>query len=187
MTYRVYVGIVTALALCKYSLAEWNATEDSANRTVSSCHHHGNQNNCTDSEDFKETGEWNGHFTKCPKDLKHYCIHGACRYIKEQKIPSCRCDRGFIGSRCEYVDLGWQIGEQRQIIIVCVITGLVFLILLIVFICICSHRRYRLCRRRGRRREEPRNGTEKLNMIDTSGAHRALTPDSTETPHTNAV
>ncbi|XP_071400501.1 probetacellulin [Centroberyx affinis] len=182
--HRLYVGILTALALCKYSLAEWNATEESANRTVSSCHHHGDRNNCTDAED---SGQWNGHYSKCPKELKHYCIHGECRYIKEQKAPSCRCEQGFIGSRCEYVDLDWRIGEQRQIIIACVIAGLVFLILLIVFICICSHRRCRLCRQRGRRREEPRNETEKLSMIDTSATHRTLTPDSTEPPHTHAV
>ncbi|KAM4635745.1 probetacellulin [Polymixia lowei] len=184
-TYRLYIGIVTALALCKYSMAEWNATEDSANRTVSSCHHHGNRNNCT--VDSKDTGQWSGHFSKCPKELKHYCIHGVCRYIKEQKVPSCRCEKGYTGSRCEYLDLAWQIGDQRQIIIACVITGLVFLILLIVFICICSHRRYRLCRRRGRQREEPRNGTEKLNMMDTSGTHGTLMPDSTEPLHSNSV
>lgn len=49
-----------------------------------------------------------------------------------------RCQNGFIGPRCEYVDLDWRIGEKRQIIIACIIAGLVFLILLIVFICICS-------------------------------------------------
>ncbi|XP_053196146.1 probetacellulin isoform X3 [Scomber japonicus] len=180
--YRLYVGIVTALALCKYSLAEWNTTEESANRTVSHCHHHGNGDNCTGN-----TGQWNGHFSKCPEDLMHYCIHGECRYIKAQKAPSCRCQHGYIGSRCEYVDLDWRIGEKRQIIIACVIAGLVFLILLIVFICICSHRRCRLWRRRGRRREEPPNGTEKLSMMDTRATHTTITPDLTEPPHTNAV
>ncbi|XP_042252048.1 probetacellulin isoform X1 [Thunnus albacares] len=180
--YRLCVGIVTALALCKYSLAEWNTTDESANRTVSHCHHHGNRDNCTADID---TGQWNGHFSKCPEDLKHYCIHGECRYIQEQKSPSCRCQHGFIGSRCEYVDLDWRIGEKRQIIIACVIAGLVFLILLIVFICICSHRRCRLWRRRGRRREEPRNGTEKLSMMDKT--RTTITPDSTEPPHTNTV
>lgn len=49
-----------------------------------------------------------------------------------------RCEKGYIGSRCEYVDLAWRIGDQRQIIIACVIAALVFLILLITFICICA-------------------------------------------------
>ncbi|XP_051268942.1 probetacellulin isoform X1 [Dicentrarchus labrax] len=185
MVYRLYVGIVTALALCKYSLAEWNTTDESANRTVSHCHHHGNGDNCT--ADTIDTGQWNGHFSKCPEELTYYCIHGDCRYIKEQKAPSCRCHHGYIGSRCEYLDMDLRIGEKRQIIIACVIAGLVFLMLLIVFICFCSHRRFRLCWRRRRRREEPRNGTEKLNMMDTSTTHTPLTEDSTEPPHTNAV
>lgn len=160
---RLYVGLVTALALGKYSLAEWNSTESSANRTVS-CHHHGNVNNCT----VKDTRLWNGHFTKCPVELQHYCIHGTCRYIKEQSAPSCRCDSGFTGSRCEYLDLGWQIGDQKQIIIFCVVAALVLFFLLIVFICLCSHRRYRLCRRRGRQRgEEPWDDPEKFNMLPT--------------------
>lgn len=41
------VFLAAALALCKYSLAEWNATDESANRTVSHCHRHGNRDNCT--------------------------------------------------------------------------------------------------------------------------------------------
>ncbi|XP_045923431.1 probetacellulin isoform X1 [Micropterus dolomieu] len=178
--YRLYLGIATALALCKYSLAEWNATDESANRTVSHCHRHGNRDNCT-------ADTLNGHFSKCPEELTNYCIHGDCRYIKEQKAPSCRCLHGYIGARCEYVDLDSRIGEKRQIIIACIITGLIFLILLIVFICICSHRRCRSCWQRRRRREEPRNGTEKLSMMDTSATHTPLKADSTEQPHTNAV
>ncbi|XP_026212285.1 probetacellulin [Anabas testudineus] len=182
--YRLCVGIVTALALCKYCLAEWNATDESANQTVSRCHHHGHRNNCTEPLD---TESWNRHFSDCPEELKHYCVHGECRYVEDQRAPSCRCQNGFIGPRCEYVDLDWRIGEKRQIIIACIIAGLVFLILLIVFICICSHRRHRLCGRRGRRREEPRNGTEKLSMMNTNATHTTLTPESTELLHTNAV
>jgi len=53
-------------------------------------------------------------------------------------LPSLRCDSGFTGSRCEYLDLGWQIGEQKQIIIVCVVAGLLLFALVIVFICLCS-------------------------------------------------
>ncbi|CAG5867762.1 unnamed protein product [Menidia menidia] len=174
---RLYTGILTALALCKYCRAEWNSTE-SANRTVSLCRLHGNHNNCT------ETGQWHGHFSTCPKELSYYCVHGECRYIKEQKAPSCRCQSGYIGSRCEYVDLDWQIGERRQIIIGCVIAGLVLLMVLIVFICMCPHRRCKLIWRRGRRREKPGNGTEKLSMMDTG---TSVSAETTETTNTNSV
>ncbi|KAF3848563.1 hypothetical protein F7725_015060 [Dissostichus mawsoni] len=114
--YRLYAGVLTALALCKYSLAGSHVTEASANQTVSI----GNGDNGTEST--TDTGQWTGHFSKCPEALTNYCIHGECRYIKEQNAPSCRC---------EYLDLDWRIGEKRQIIIACVIAGLVFLILLI--------------------------------------------------------
>lgn len=129
--------MVTALALCKYSLAELNTTEQPANNTVS-LHHQGNTNNFKDSIETATQAKKSGHFTKCTKELRQYCIHGSCRFVKEQNTPSCRCERGYIGSRCEYVDLASRLGDKRQIIVVCVIAALVFLILLITFICICA-------------------------------------------------
>lgn len=180
---RVFVVILTALVLCKCSQAEWNVTEESANSTVSDCHRHGDRDNCT--ANAEETDPLNGHFSKCPEELSHYCVHGVCRYVTDQKTPSCRCSHGYIGSRCEYVDLDLLIGGRRYIIIGGIIGGLVLLSLLIVFICFCSHRRCRLCwRRRRRRREEPINGTEKVGMMDTDG-HKSL--DSTDPTRTNAV
>ncbi|KAJ3605418.1 hypothetical protein NHX12_027465 [Muraenolepis orangiensis] len=83
-------------------------------------------------------GQWSGHFTKCPERLKHYCIHGSCRYIKEQSATSCRCDVGFMGTRCEHLVLDWQIEKQERIIIICAVAGLVLLILLLICICLCS-------------------------------------------------
>lgn len=49
-----------------------------------------------------------------------------------------RCKSGYMGSRCEYLDLDWRRGEKREIIIVCIIAGLVLLILLIIFVCVYS-------------------------------------------------
>lgn len=49
-----------------------------------------------------------------------------------------RCQIGYIGSRCEYLNLEVQIQAKQRIIITCAIAGLVLLILLVVFICICS-------------------------------------------------
>lgn len=184
--YKLFVGIVTALALCKYSLAEWNTTDEIANRTVSHCHHHGNRHNCTEDTTDKDTDQWAGHFSKCPEELTNYCIHGECHYIKEQKAPSCRCQHGYHGDRCQYLQLP-QDGGQPRIIIACVVAGLVLLILLIIFICLNSHRKCRLCWQRRRQEEEPRNGTEKLAMMDTSTALTALTSDSTEPQQTNPV
>ncbi|XP_037548277.1 probetacellulin [Nematolebias whitei] len=180
--YRLYAGILAALALCKYSLAEWNTTEVPTNRTRPDCHH-GDRSNCAETQ----TDGWSGHFSKCPDELSHYCIHGECRYVLEQNTPSCRCQSNYIGARCEYVDLDWLKGEKRHILIGCVVGGLVLLIALVVFICICSHRRYRRCWQRTRQREEPRNGTEKLSMMNSSATHTTSMEDPAEQTHTNSV
>ncbi|KAG9342592.1 hypothetical protein JZ751_016024 [Albula glossodonta] len=74
-----------ALALCKYSWADWNVTQEPTNESVS-CGPHGNGSNCSDAA---ETAKWSGHFTKCPKEYTHYCIHGECRFVREQNTPSC--------------------------------------------------------------------------------------------------
>ncbi|KAM4719770.1 probetacellulin isoform 2-T2 [Anableps anableps] len=173
----LYVALLTALALWKHCLAEWNTTDGSSNQTASVCHLHGKTDNCTE----KDTGQWNGHFSKCPEELLYYCVHGECRYIKEQKAPSCRCQSQYYGARCEYVNLDWLREDRQRIIIGCTIAGLLFLMILVVSICICSHCRWRLCGQRRRQTEEPRNGTEKHSMLDSS------TPDSAELTHTNSV
>ncbi|KAJ8261531.1 hypothetical protein COCON_G00172540 [Conger conger] len=153
------IAMFTVLALCKQSLAEWNVTQEPANRSVS-CGPHGNKSNCTETV---KTAKWSGHFTKCPKEFRHYCVHGKCRFVREQNTPSCVCPHGYLGSRCEYLDFDLLVGDQRQVIIASVIAVLVFLILLIVLICICAHRN-KLCRRKNRR-EKRENREEGLNMM----------------------
>lgn len=43
--------------------------------------------------DTTDPDELGGHFSKCPDSLKSYCVHGECRYVTEQKAPSCRYSR----------------------------------------------------------------------------------------------
>ncbi|KAJ8393982.1 hypothetical protein AAFF_G00055150 [Aldrovandia affinis] len=177
---RVF-AVFTALALCKYSRAEWNVTQEPANESVS-CGPHGNGSDCTDMAD---TAKWSGHFSKCPKEYRHYCIHGRCRFVKEQNTPSCICPKGYIGSRCEYIDFDSHIGDQRQIIIACVIAALVFLILLIVFICICVHR-HKMCRRK-KRKDKKVEEMEKLKMMSSTSETRESISANAEPSETNAV
>ncbi|XP_029940192.1 probetacellulin [Salarias fasciatus] len=183
---RLCVGLVTALAVWRHCcVAEGNTTQP-ASTAGTRCHRHGDADNCTDAPD----PGWTGHFSQCPDHLRYYCVHGECRYIQEQNAPSCRCDFDYEGHRCEFLRL--PLGpEKQQIIIICTVIGLLLLILIIVFICLSPRRRWRMCWRRGRRREEPRNGTEKLSMMDGAAeTHIALkTLDSREpVPHedTNA-
>lgn len=169
--FTLYVGVLAGLVFC--SEAVWNTTEGPSANTTTECQHHSNQDNCTD------TGQWNGHFSPCPEEFTYYCVHGECRYIKEMKQTSCRCDPGFFGARCELLDIfDKRIAERKRIIIICVIVGLVLLIFFVIFICCLSHRRGRFCKRKRRQRDEPRNGTEKLHMDVTL----SLIPDSTEQP-----
>ncbi|XP_017708468.1 PREDICTED: probetacellulin [Rhinopithecus bieti] len=30
-----------------------------------------------------------GHFSRCPKQYKHYCIKGRCRFVVTEQTPSC--------------------------------------------------------------------------------------------------
>ncbi|XP_075899826.1 probetacellulin isoform X2 [Nelusetta ayraudi] len=80
--YRLYVGIATALALCKYPMAD-QVTDSPANATASVCPPHHNGDNCTD------TDPWEGHFSECPKNLTGFCVHGVCRYLKEHWTAAC--------------------------------------------------------------------------------------------------
>ncbi|KAJ8287303.1 hypothetical protein GJAV_G00050020 [Gymnothorax javanicus] len=88
-----WIAVFAVLFLCKHSCAEWNVTQEPANRSVP-CGPHGNRSNCTE---IITTAKWSGHFTKCPQDYTHYCIHGKCRFVHEQDTPSCICPKGYIG------------------------------------------------------------------------------------------
>ncbi|XP_069486753.1 probetacellulin isoform X3 [Ambystoma mexicanum] len=44
------------------------------------------KDNCTDG---LESAKRRSHFSRCPKEYKHYCVKGKCRYVVEMKKPSC--------------------------------------------------------------------------------------------------
>ncbi|KAJ8338779.1 hypothetical protein SKAU_G00355650 [Synaphobranchus kaupii] len=105
MAYSCRVIVMfTVLALCKYSWAEWNVTQEATNDRNVSCGPHGNgSSNCTE---MAETAKWrSSHFTRCPKEYKHYCIHGRCRFVREQNTPACICPRGYMGSSVGLFDI----------------------------------------------------------------------------------
>ncbi|XP_074147655.1 proheparin-binding EGF-like growth factor [Sminthopsis crassicaudata] len=41
----------------------------------------------------------------CSRKYKDYCIHGACKYVKELRMPSCICQTGYHGERCHGLSL----------------------------------------------------------------------------------
>ncbi|XP_066892349.1 probetacellulin [Kogia breviceps] len=80
-----------------------------------------------------------GHFSRCPKQYKHYCIKGRCRFVVAEQTPSCVCDEGFAGARCERVDLFYLRGDRGQILVICLIAVMVIFIILVVGVCTCCH------------------------------------------------
>ncbi|XP_023493733.2 probetacellulin isoform X1 [Equus caballus] len=92
-----------------------------------------------------------GHFSRCPKQYKHYCIKGRCRFVVAEQTPSCVCDEGYAGARCERVDLFYLRGDRGQILVICLIAIMVIFIILVVSICTCCHP---LRKRRKRRKKE---------------------------------
>ncbi|XP_037684901.1 probetacellulin [Choloepus didactylus] len=80
-----------------------------------------------------------GHFSRCPKQYKHYCIKGRCRFVVAEQTPSCVCDEGYAGARCERVDLFYLRGDRGHILVICLIAVMVIFIILVVGICTCCH------------------------------------------------
>ncbi|KAM5272238.1 probetacellulin isoform 1-T1 [Ctenodactylus gundi] len=80
-----------------------------------------------------------GHFSRCPKQYKHYCIKGRCRFVVAEQTPSCVCDEGYTGARCERVDLFYQRGDRGQILVICLIAVMVIFIVLVIGVCTCCH------------------------------------------------
>ncbi|XP_076836465.1 probetacellulin [Brachyhypopomus gauderio] len=176
-THELMLWVFTVVALCKYSQAQWNATKDTANTTVS-CGPHDDSNNCSEETDIH--GE-SGHFSKCPQEYEHFCIHGSCHFVLELNVPACRCDSGYIGSRCEYLHLGWLKIEREHIVIAGVVAGLVFLLLVIVFIFICVHSRMKPCGKK--RKNEKRRDDESLHTLNPNESSTVLA----DTSDTNTV
>ncbi|XP_054342483.1 probetacellulin [Pongo pygmaeus] len=94
-----------------------------------------------------------GHFSRCPKQYKHYCIKGRCRFVVAEQTPSCVCDEGYIGARCERVDLFYLRGDRGQILVICLIAVMVVFIILVIGVCTCCHP-LRKHRKRKKKEEE---------------------------------
>ncbi|MGH0151123.1 UNVERIFIED_CONTAM: hypothetical protein FKN15_019682 [Acipenser sinensis] len=79
---------LNGLTLCKYAHADWNATTESETGTVL-CDNL-EDDNCTEVLEYAKR---RGHFSKCPKEYKHYCIKGKCRYVVDEQQPACICEK----------------------------------------------------------------------------------------------
>ncbi|XP_078260255.1 tomoregulin-2a isoform X2 [Rhinoraja longicauda] len=62
-----------------------------------------------------------GLFVPCPNLFDDHCLHGKCEYLINKQEPSCSCDAGFKGPRCEQKEFnvlkcprGNRIQRQKQ-------------------------------------------------------------------------
>lgn len=83
--------------------------------------------------------KWNDYFSLCPKKYEHYCINGRCRFVVALQTPSCLCDEGYAGARCERVDFFYLREDTGQILVICLTAVMVTLIILVIGVCICCH------------------------------------------------
>uniref|UniRef100_A0A670ZBZ6 Betacellulin n=1 Tax=Pseudonaja textilis TaxID=8673 RepID=A0A670ZBZ6_PSETE len=79
-----------------------------------------------------------GHFSECPEEYEYFCVKGRCRYVVAVQTPSCICEKGYTGERCERLDLFYLRGDQSQVVVVSLIVVMVMLIILIAYICTCT-------------------------------------------------
>ncbi|XP_049743055.1 probetacellulin isoform X4 [Elephas maximus indicus] len=95
-----------------------------------------------------------GHFSRCPKQYKHYCIKGRCS-----------CEEGYTGARCERVDLFYLRGDRGQILVICLIAVMVIFIILVIGVCTCCHP-LRKSRKRRKKEEEMETLGKDITPID---------------------
>ncbi|XP_075421548.1 probetacellulin isoform X2 [Ascaphus truei] len=118
-----------------------------------------------------EPEKWRGHFSRCPKAYKQYCIKGKCRFLASENTPACICESGYTGSRCEYLDIFYLKGDRGQFVVIGLVAAMVTLIVIIICICICSHHCRKLHRRK--RKEKEMNRLNKDSTVRMEETHFA--------------
>ncbi|XP_071493190.1 low-density lipoprotein receptor-related protein 2-like [Diadema antillarum] len=86
-----------------------------------------------------------GHFGVCPLAYKYFCLNGGkCTYLKALEKPSCECQIGFAGNRCQFTDKRITKGINMQTVTAATagILAPLFLVLVITAL-LCYWRRAR--------------------------------------------
>ncbi|XP_075697804.1 protransforming growth factor alpha-like [Rhinoderma darwinii] len=65
-------------------------------------------------------------FADCPDTYTHFCFHGTCRFLLSEWTPTCICFKGYIGNRCQKMDLlQVMAGDSRSILVVVLMVVLI--------------------------------------------------------------
>ncbi|KAJ8285608.1 hypothetical protein GJAV_G00028790 [Gymnothorax javanicus] len=88
---------------------------------------------------------FHSHFDDCPDSHSQFCIHGTCRFLILEKTPACMCPLGFMGVRCEYVDLLAVVAHDQEwqsvttLLVMCIVSC-ALLILVCILLNSCQRR-----------------------------------------------
>ncbi|KAM9331484.1 probetacellulin [Gastrophryne carolinensis] len=146
------LALFSGLTIFPWVSSDGNSTATPEARSIP-CHMY--IENCSDTS---EAAKWSGHFSRCPRKYKNYCVKGKCRFVTTWKEPSCRCDKGYTGARCNYVDLFYLKEDRGQLVVIILIITMVTFVIAIISVCICSHH----CRKAHRRKMKAKE-IERLN------------------------
>ncbi|CAJ0932615.1 unnamed protein product [Ranitomeya imitator] len=77
-------------------------------------------------------------FADCPDTYTQFCFHGTCRFLVSEWTASCICFKGYIGSRCQQMDL-FQVlaGDPRSILVVAFVAVLTLMVTTCLGIYLC--------------------------------------------------
>ncbi|MEE6488541.1 hypothetical protein FKM82_015258 [Ascaphus truei] len=76
-------------------------------------------------------------FAVCPDTYRTYCYHGTCRFLVSEWVASCMCFKGYVGIRCQYVDLlQVMAGDPRSFTVVALAVTFLVVLSLICSTCL---------------------------------------------------
>ncbi|XP_071987220.1 uncharacterized protein [Engystomops pustulosus] len=68
-------------------------------------------------------------FAECPDTYSHFCFHGTCRLLISEWSASCICFKGYMGNRCQSMDLLQVMAGDPRSILVVVALGLILTVI----------------------------------------------------------
>ncbi|KAK7934393.1 hypothetical protein WMY93_005289 [Mugilogobius chulae] len=80
----------------------------------------------------------------CDTSFDKYCLHGQCMFLVDLEETHCKCDLGYLGSRCEQPQLVKQPMREDELalIIVCVVLLILGLSGALYFFCEWYRKKY---------------------------------------------
>uniref|UniRef100_A0A3B4AMJ7 EGF-like domain-containing protein n=1 Tax=Periophthalmus magnuspinnatus TaxID=409849 RepID=A0A3B4AMJ7_9GOBI len=81
----------------------------------------------------------------CDSSFDNYCLNnGQCLFLVDLNENHCKCELGYLGTRCEHTQLVVQPMKEEEValIIVCVVLLILGLTGALYFFCKCSEKRH---------------------------------------------